>query len=92
MALKLVHSSKDLLENPSIDTDFSIDEELKTLAFYDHNSEKKVFDIHHYGDGKRIYVKKNLGPKKFGSNKILVQTFWSKNFVEKCGSKNICFK
>lgn len=58
MALTLVHKTKDLLENPFIDTDFAIDEELKTLAFYDHNAEKKVFDIQQYGDGKRIYLKK----------------------------------
>ncbi len=59
MALSLKHSTRKLSKNPFIDNDFSIDEEGKTLEFYDDNLEKKVFDIHHYGDGKRIYLKKN---------------------------------
>lgn len=41
-----------------IDNDFIIDEKLKTLEFYNHNLEKKVFEIFHYGNGKTIYLKK----------------------------------
>ena len=59
MALSLKRSTRVLSKNPFIDNDFSIDEEGKTLEFYDDNLEKKVFEIHHYGDGKRIYFKKN---------------------------------
>ena len=59
MALSLKLPVKKLLKNPFIDNDFSIDEESKTLQFYDQNLEKIVFDIHHYGNGKRIYYKKN---------------------------------
>ena len=58
MAFTLEHQTKELSENPIIDTEFLIDEELKTLAFYDHNSEKKEFDIRYYGNGNRIYFKK----------------------------------
>tara|TARA_R110000772_G_scaffold35955_5_gene86292 strand:- start:481 stop:660 length:180 start_codon:yes stop_codon:yes gene_type:complete len=58
MALSLKYSTKELSKSPFIDNDFSIDEEGKTLEFFNHNLEKKVFDIHHYGDGKRIYFKK----------------------------------
>ena len=41
-----------------IDNDFIIDEKLKTLEFYNHNLEKKVFEIFIYGNGKTIYLKK----------------------------------
>lgn len=59
MALSLKHSKKELSKNPFIDNDFLIDEDGKTLEFYDDNLEKKVYEIHHYGDGKRIYFKKD---------------------------------
>ena len=58
MALNIKHSSKVLSKNRFIDNDFTIDEDGKTLEFFDHNLEKKVFEIHHYGDGKIIYYKK----------------------------------
>jgi hypothetical protein len=69
MALSLKHSSKELPKNPFIDNDFSIDEDGKTLEFYNHNLEKKVYEIHHYGDGNRIYFKKN---NKVNNSRYLV--------------------
>ena len=69
MPLSLKNSKKVLSKNPFIDNDFTIDEDGKTLEFYDHNLEKKVFEIHHYGDGKRIYLKKD---NKRNNNRFLV--------------------
>ena len=31
----------------------------KKFEFYDLEGEKKVFDIHHYGKGNTLYLKKN---------------------------------
>ena len=69
MALSLKHGTKGLSKNPFIDNDFSIDEDGKTLEFYDQNLEKKVFEIHHYGEGKRIYFKKK---NKINNSRFLV--------------------
>ena len=31
----------------------------KKFEFYDLEGEKKVFDIHHYGEGNTLYLRKN---------------------------------
>jgi hypothetical protein len=59
MALSVKHRKKVLSKSPFVDNDFSVDEDGKTLEFYDHNLDKKVFEIYQYGDGKKIYFKKN---------------------------------
>jgi len=58
MALTTNQPAEDLLNSDIIELDFSIDSEGKTLQFYNDKSEKKVFNIHHYGEGKKIYFKK----------------------------------
>ena len=58
MSQNLKYPEKNVSDNPFIDNDFVINEEGKTLQFNYHNSEKLLYDIHHYGDGGRIYYKK----------------------------------
>jgi len=41
------------------DQHFSIDLDGKTLQFYNHKGEEKVFEINHYGEGNTIFFKKN---------------------------------
>lgn len=67
MALFANEPAEDLLNSDIRDNDFSIDSEGKTLQFYNHKSEKKVFNIHHYGEGKKIYFKKRNKNEKSNS-------------------------
>ena len=67
MALTTIQPAEDLLNSDIRDLDFSIDSEGKTLQFYDDKLEKKVFNIHHYGDGKKIYFKKRKTSEKSNS-------------------------
>ena len=69
MALSLKHPAKRLSKNPFIDNNFSIDEDSKTLEFYNQKLEKVVYEIQHYGNGNRIYLKRNSKRK---NNRFLV--------------------
>jgi hypothetical protein len=58
MSQNLKYAEQELSENPFIDNDFVIDAEGKTFQFNYQNFEKICYDIHHYGDGGKIYFKK----------------------------------
>ncbi|MFT5231840.1 MAG: hypothetical protein ACI825_001249 [Planctomycetota bacterium] len=57
MSQNLKYAEQKLSENPFMDNDFVIDAEGKTFQFNNQNSEKISYDIHHYGDGGKIYFK-----------------------------------
>ena len=58
MALRIKQPTGDLLNCDIRDFEFTINEENKTLEFYNDKFVKQVFEIHHYDDGKKIYFKK----------------------------------
>ncbi len=58
MALDVNRPTYDNINDEIKDQKFSIGKNGKTLKFYNHEAKKKVFEIHHYGDGKTIYFKK----------------------------------
>ena len=63
MALKKIQPTNDVDQNKYSDQQYSLGVDGKTLQFYDHNGVKKVYEIHHYGNGKALYFKKETQDK-----------------------------
>lgn len=59
MAPKNQQRVKGVLNSENREEYFSIGSNGKKFEFYNEDGEKKVFEIHHYGDGKTLYFRKN---------------------------------
>lgn len=55
---------KGVLNSENRDEYFSINMNEKKFEFYNHQGKKSIFDVHQYGDGNALYVRKNKRTNK----------------------------
>lgn len=59
MALTKNLLRKGVMNSKNRDEYFSIGDNGKKFEFYDHEGQKKIFEVHNYGDGNALFVRKN---------------------------------
>ena len=55
---------KGVMNSKNRDEYFSIGESGKKFEFYGHEGEKKIFEVHNYGEGNSLFVRKNRRANK----------------------------